>query len=225
MKRSHTLLALLWGFSAAAAGDVTKPSVQVTVSTSGRAPMKPAWEWSDEERIRVRFGPASVRERAAAHAARAARERVIDGSRDPALFLPAELLDVLLQGLHADASIRAHARTALAPEIRAMGYTENDFWGRLERLSTRYRALSSRPGEVTIQRATRADGQVVSFPVDVERCAARHDLLQAARASFGAQTFQRFLYAAVAPQVQRAVTTQQIDPAQELLFVAGGCRR
>lgn len=200
-------------------------AVQVTVSTNG----KPAWEWSDGERIRVRFDPASVSRRATAQAASAqplgrAQEHVIDGSRDPALFLPAELLDVLLQGLHSDASIRAHARDALAPQIRAMGYTESDFWNKLERLSVAYRALLARPSAVTIQRVTRSDGQVVSFPVDLQRCAARHGLLQAARASFGAQAFQRFLYTAVAPQVQRAVTTQQVDPAQELLFVAGGCR-
>jgi hypothetical protein len=132
-----------------------KPDVHAKTSTAGSpgvsggvrgSSANPAWEWSDEERIRVRFDPASIRERAAAHAATlpsyahaqaqsaeapGASQQVLDGSRDPGLFLPVELLDVLLQGLNPNPSFRAHARDALAKDIRGMGYTENDFWNKL----------------------------------------------------------------------------------------------
>ena len=215
------------------------PGVRVSIGAPG-SPSKPAWEWSDDERIRVRFDPTSIRERAAAHAgatqpsARAqtqsvgeprSSQHIIDGSRDPGLFLPVELLDVLLQGLHSDAAFRTHARVALAKDIREMGYTENDFWNKLQQLSAPYRALTSRPSNLAIQRVKTPDGKIASFPIDVDRCVARYNFLQSARTTFGAQAFQRFLYTAVAPEIWRADTTQWPDPAQELLFVAGGCRQ
>src|SRR5437773_6978821 len=90
-------------------------------SEAARTTGKRAWEWSDEERVAVRFDPASVRERAAAQqAARGptaptqpsvhsqsygqlpVQQYVVDGSRDPALLLPYELIDPLLRGLHSD---------------------------------------------------------------------------------------------------------------------------
>ena len=215
------------------------PGVRVSIGAPG-SPAKPAWEWSDDERIRARFDPASIRERAAAHAAAMPRyahaqaqsaeepkssQHIIDGSRDPGLFLPVELLDVLLQGLRSDAAFRMPMRVALAKGIREMGYSENDFWNKLQQLSAPYSALTSRPSNMTVQRVKTPDGKITSFPIDVDRCVARYNLLQSARTTFGAQVFQRFLYTAVAPEVRQAVTTQQIDPAQELIFVAGGCRQ
>jgi hypothetical protein len=215
----------------------SKPGVLVTTSTTGPLTAKPAWEWSDEERIRARFDPASIHERSAAHAAthplsaqsvdnsRSASQYVIDGSRDPALFLPVELLDVLLQGLHSDAAFRAHARVALAQGIRRTGYQEDDFWNKLQRLSEPYRALLSQPNRFTIQYVKRPDGTIGSFPIDIGRCVARSSLLQNARATFGAQKFDQFLYTAVAPEVWRGGGgTHSVDPAQELLFVSKGCR-
>jgi hypothetical protein len=214
----------------------TMPGVDVAGQGSSA---KPAWEWSDEERIRVRFDPASIQARAAGHAdslppyahsqvqsARAPRssQHVLDGSRDPGLFLPAELLDVLLQGLNSNASLRAHARDALANDIRGMGYSENDFWNKLQQLSAPYRALMSRPNNLAVRHVKTSDGKTASFLIDADRCVARHSLLQSARAAFGAQIFQKFLYTAVAPQVWRSDTTQSPDPAQEMIFVAAGCR-
>ncbi len=214
----------------------------------GRSPAKQAWEWSDEERIRVRFDPASVHERNAANADKVAanvakgmtqpsvhsqaqpsehfrpsQQHVIDGSRDPELFLPDELLDFLLDGLHSNAAFRTNARRALAKSIGEMGYTEDDFWNKLQRLSAPYLALKSRPSNGNIQWFKTPDGKNASSPIDVDRCVARHNLLQAARTTFGAEKFQRFLYAAVAPEVQRGDSTQEPDPGQELLFVARGC--
>jgi hypothetical protein len=220
------------------------PGVSVFVGRASSG--KPAWEWSDEERIGVRFDPASIRERAAAHAdslppyaqaqaesgqahtqstqAPRASQHIIDGSRDPGLFLPVELLDVLLEGLHPKASFRTHARVALAKDIRGMGYSEDDFWNKLQQLSAPYRELTSRPKNLTIKRVKTPDGKIASFPIDLDRCVARYNLLQSARTTFGAQTFQRFLYTAVAPHFWSGESTQRPDPAQELIFVAGGCR-
>jgi len=246
MRRWPMLVCLLPGLAVHAAPPVTTtPGVSVVIGRGSSG--KPAWEWSDEERIRVRFDPASIRERSAAHAAalppyaqphvqpsqaqaqsaEAPRisEHIFDGARDPGLFLPAELLDVLLQGLHPKATFRMHAREALAKDIREMGYTEDDFWNKLQQLSAPYRALTSRPKNLAVHHVKAPDGKMASFLIDVDQCVARHKLLQSARATFGAEAFQRFLYAAVAPQVWRSDTTQSPDPAQELIFVAGGCRQ
>src|SRR5437870_2557924 len=54
------------------------PVVHITVGP--RPSAKPVWEWSDEERIRVRFDPASIRERAAANAAHNAAVRATQPS-------------------------------------------------------------------------------------------------------------------------------------------------
>lgn len=218
------------------------PDVRIPGGVTG-SPATPAWDWSDADRVRTRFDPKAIRERAAAHRAnvgmrppvhsqaapsegfRPSQQHVLDGARNPELFLPAELLDVLLQGLHSDPRMRAPARLALAKGIHEMGYTEDDFWNRLQRLSAHYLALKSRPSNTSIQRVRTADGTMASFPLDVDRCVARHGLLQSARTAFGAAKFQRFLYTAVAPEVQRSDSTQQLDPAQELLFIAKGCRQ
>jgi hypothetical protein len=214
--------------------------VRASVGPAGLS-AKPAWEWSDEERVRVRFDPTSVRERAAAHAAgitqpsvhsqaqpseqsRPSQQYFIDGSRNPELFLPDELLDSLLVGLHSNAAFRTNARHALAGGIREMGYAEDEFWARLQRLSAPYLALKSHPGNGNLLRLKTPDGKLASFPIDVDRCVARHNLLQAARTTFGAEKFQRFLYTEVAPEVQRGEAAQ-IDPSQELLFVARGCHQ
>ena len=163
-------------------GAVSQADISSRSSEAARTTGKRAWEWSDEERVAVRFDPASVRERAAAHAAaQAARgptgptqpsvhsqssgqlpvqQYVVDGSRDPALLLPYELIDPLLKGLHSDAKFRTPARLALAKGIREMGYSEDDFWNRLQRLSAPYLALSSRPANISIQRATRCHAVV-----------------------------------------------------------------
>ena len=132
---------------------------------------------------------------------------------------------MLLEGLHPNASFRTQARVALAKDIREMGYTEDDFWNKLQQLSAPYRALTSRPKNLTIQRVKTRDGKMASFLIDLDRCVARHNLLQSARTTFGSQAFQRFLYTAVAPQVWRSDATNRPDPAQELIFVAGGCRQ
>jgi hypothetical protein len=215
---------------------------------------KPAWEWSDEERIRVRFDPASIRDRAVAHEAMLppyahaqvqsaeapqssqhlqahsaqaprASQLILDGARDPGLFLPSELLDVLLEGLHPKATFRMHARDALAKDIRAMGYTEDDFWNKLEQLSAPYRALTSRPKNLAVQHVKTPDGKMASFLIDVDQCVARDKLLQSARMTFGAEAFQRFLYASVAPEIWRSDATNLPNPGQkqQLLFVARGC--
>jgi hypothetical protein len=255
MKRGTILVGLmLLGFSTYAVQPRdTQPKPDARAKTSTVSPSvsgggvqgssaKPAWEWSDEERIRMRFDPASIRERATAHAAAlppyahvqaqsagapGASQRVIDGSRDPGLFLPAELLDALLEGLHSNASFRTHARDALARDIRGMGYSENGFWNKLEQLSAPYRALTSRPKNVAVKHVTTPDGKTASFLIDVDRCVARHNLLQSARIAFGPQAFQRFLYTAVAPQVwsSEGESAHGPDRAQELIFVAGGCRQ
>ena len=230
-----TLLLVLPGY-----GDTPpRPNIRVTPGALEPRREKPAWEWSDDERIQLRFDPIAIRERAAAHTrlaqprtqpqaaeqTRTAQEYVIDGSRDAELFLPVELLDVLMQGLDSDASIRTSARAALANGIKEMGLTENDFWSRLGQISEGYRALLAKPRNVTIHRVQTSDGMFSSFPIDIDRCVARNALLQSARTSFGTRTFQRFLYTAVAPEVKRVVTTQQSDPKQELLFIAHGCRQ
>jgi hypothetical protein len=72
---------------------------------------KQPWQWTDEERLGARFSPAAIADRNAAYQKSRARATstsaqpapgqryVIDGRRNPELFLRHELLDHLLRGV------------------------------------------------------------------------------------------------------------------------------
>src|SRR5436190_20899101 len=49
-------------------GSPKTPDVRISTGATG-SPANPAWDWNDEDRVRTRFDPKAIRERAAAHAA------------------------------------------------------------------------------------------------------------------------------------------------------------
>ena len=203
---------------------------------------KEAWQWTDDERIAARLDPVKIRERAAAHAARSFKrlgvlsslavgsgEQVsfrIDGAENPELFLPFELFGQLLRGVdwNAPSIDRDVERAILAPKIKSFGYEPDRFWTALGSVAKRY--FEVRDGtQASASNHARAEAtQSPSGPIDahIVLCRERQTALTAARAYFGREKFDRFLYEVVAPTLSSS--SRAPDGAQGLRYMAGGCQ-
>lgn len=199
------------------------------------------WKWTLEERIEVRFDPDSMRERSAAMEAlnRAIRgdnprtaeqsttepppppiQQAIDGTRDPALFTPAEVFDALLFAFYDVPGARKDIREAVNRELPALYLTPDEFWNALEQIAGKY---IDRNQEMFHGRG------LTSRKEQNEFCAMRIDALSAARARFG-DGFDRLMYVAVAPKMSSVGGSgpsnprSHYDPIRELRRKEGGCR-
>jgi hypothetical protein len=198
---------------------------------------KAAWEWTVEERLADRFDPAKIREREIAYEARfpqtsgsprRAREEsagtsgkqpvvyMIDGSRNPELFLPYELFDGLLAGLNPNEEARHKQRAYLQESIRRLGYDDEAFWALLESISAKY--LPLRFG----QKKTLSSVEVNA--IAATKCQERYDALEAARALFGRKKFDIVLYTVMAPVSQYSEATLDDDPGAMHRRAETGCR-
>lgn len=198
----------------------------------------PAWKWTTEERLALRLDPAAIRDRSAAAGDPAtgssgvqvqsqATRFVIDGARDPQLFLPWELFNSLVGSLRED-SLRERQRHAR--DIEAFGWKEAEFWSRLTGLTDEYRARNARLIErmqamEAMPPAERRTAEAWLEEENIALCGLRADALARARAHFGAESFERFLYTAVAPHIQiSSGGTADDRERRRLLFVEAGCR-
>jgi hypothetical protein len=200
-----------------------------------------AWEWTDEERLAVRFDPKSIAERAAAAAADPNGPRfrsqkngpqplakkqmqVIVGRRNPELFMPYELFDTFLGGLvQNDPSL-------FRQEIDERGaYLElpADFWPVMEEITKPF--VASRREQMRLGRTLKgpddprqAEVQAAIRRLQAGDCAARADALAEARRRFGRTTIDRLLYELLAPDQMNF--SDDPFPATRLLEIAGGCR-
>lgn len=171
---------------------------------------KPVWEWTLDERIAVRMDAAA---RAARwEAARAAGEvpagvetdDIVLGSRNPELLMPSELMDRVSLAFFGEHAKQEQWRKTWAAGAEILG---PDFWGRLESVAGPYfdshRRLAELARRVPVatdleQRLLQEDQQV-AFQ---SQCRLRAEALAAARAAFGPERFDRFLYGLVAPGVK-----------------------
>jgi hypothetical protein len=180
---------------------------------------KPAWRWTEEERLAKRFDAAARTQRV--EAAKEKKHRVdagfdfVDGTRDPDLFLPWELTGPLLRILDFPAlrqpEIRAHFRGAITAE----GWDPDAFWIDIEVLSARYRSLESAiiANQKALAKDIRAKRPGVTKKawdaMTIEHCEARADMLDDFYEKFGTEAFDRFLYTAVAPTFTLLTPTAQ----------------
>ena len=199
---------------------------------------KPAWEWSLEERIAKRLDPGS--ERAAAeerdlhpggmrldvHVAEPT-QFTVDGKRDPELLLPFEIFGSLLSGV--DPRWREDTRKQYREKIAAFGWEEEVFWKTLEEAAaehTRFQAESLEL-QMKLQTLSPPDHRRVEARLEelgYKQCGARADAFQEVRRNLGAETFDRFLYGSVAPEIGIGSALPVGDEEERLRFVEGGCR-
>lgn len=118
---------------------------------------KQPWEWSDAERIAALTDDTAIAARLRAYRASeppavtykvdgavsdlaAAPHDVIVGSRDPHLFFPSDLLDMVATMAYADESLTRNAYRHSHEDARKALGLPADFWESLEVITAAYRA-------------------------------------------------------------------------------------
>jgi hypothetical protein len=192
----------------------------------------PVWRWETKDRLAQRFDAERIRERArrmvntdgrnatdGAYSPEDGADYVIDGSRNPELFLPFELFDTLMTGLMTDLPLREKQRAYYGPWIRAAGMDDAALWDALQSVSGDYLLL--RYGGV---QAAQGSSEGMNATADA-LCRAQHDALEAARKLYGREQFDRMLFTAIAPTVRFASATSNTAVHRAKLERAdAGCR-
>lgn len=187
------------------------------------------WTWDENQRIEARLAAANASRQAAGRLASSsqAAEFTIDGTTHPELFLPHELMRRVLRGVSSDPLFRAGFRTQLSEAIRHAGFDEADFWSVLDRIGAHHAQLSRRSADLrsALDRSNPTERRLLEPRADAasaEVCSARVEALQDARAAFGRERFDRFLYEGVAPTF--SLTLARDDDDAHLRFLERGCR-
>lgn len=209
-----------------------------------------AWQWSDEERLKVRFDPVSIRERSSREATEpygvqppnvvrgtskttqsvdATAGNLIVGRRNPELLMPFELFNLLIeQGFTGDAAARAEFRKSVAPQIEATAIAPDTFWSAVERAAAPFirnqqqeRELLAQLNEAKTDEARTAIRQQLKN-LQQPQCQQRAAALEAVTKRLGRSVVYRVLYEGIAPSLN--VTSVEPDTPARLQFVAGGCR-
>jgi hypothetical protein len=232
------LLLLAFSTYAVQPGDTSpKPNVHVTASTVGLQPGKPAWQFTDEERIALRTNAALARQRVAErqqsrtaaqiHAASVAGQQLAD-SFDGAhaeLFLPSEVFSDFVH-LAFDPQSRDTFRHFSAAEVRNAGLPP-DFWKRLDGIIA-FHVADVRAERDLLASRSKSSGPArerVAKALELKRtdvCRSRVEALAAARNAFGREHFDRFLYESVA--INMFQITDRLSTAAQLRQWEGRCR-
>lgn len=206
---------------------------------------KAAWLWSLEERIAVRLDPDHLSHRARAYrealragpsagaispAADSGPGFVIQGGRNPELFIPTELFDSVLRGFSDDKAIANRVRESYRQRITAFGWDADRFWSRLQPIVADYlRAgadAASVAGDLQVARNTEERRRLARDLAAAEQkvCRERASALRAANAAYDHDEFARFLYEVVAPSLNVFAHGAGEHEADELRRAEGGCR-
>lgn len=191
---------------------------------------KKAWEWTDEERIAALNNVAARGERL--RAARDGQERatvpgappaydVIDGARDPHLYLEWEVFESLSRRAYSNDPLFTEVyRDSIEEKRRDLGLPD-DLWPRLEAISTPY--LASLRGEAELGKSGLPLAEINERQkiLNANRCRDRYEALSEAKRVFGPK-FAQFLYTAVAPGSSSTIWRKG-DP-ETLLWISRGCQ-
>jgi hypothetical protein len=210
------------------------PFLAVASQDEPRGTAKKKWQWTDEERLAIRFDPSLAAKRAAVQREASVVENApawgsISGHRDPELFLPIELFTSLMTGIEGEPAARASYRAGLRGRIVAFGLDDTEFWIELERaayshlkLFHRYTGLTEAIRDAELH--ARKDLENAMERLQPELCESRLNALLKARQQFGAEEFNRFLYSAVAPGLTITAAAPSAATAEHLRFLSRGCR-
>jgi hypothetical protein len=226
--RLAAVLCLSLALAAAADERVQKPAATApkpagSVSAGGTA--RP-WLYTDDERITRRFPAPAADPHSRTLSQIAGYSEAVDGRQRPELFLPYELFDALLRGLEPDQKPGQHVRALVDGKLARFGYEPTTFWSTLRRVSAPYlnAKKESREKHHGSMMIAGANGSKILIPVSQEACSARAVALVAARQELGGQDFDRFLYSAVAPDLNVASSGSSAGRSEQLRFMANGCK-
>jgi hypothetical protein len=203
--------------------------------------VKPAWEWSDDERLAARFDDAArlarvdafVADRATTGAGvktlAASTARPVDvilGSQHPELLMPYEVLGAYLRAAYGkEDAVAATARNDARSKAAQLGLP-SDFLDVLEHESTSLIAILRQEVDLRLTTSHLTGGELRAQlsklkEYEAAECPLRMQTITRLRARYG-KRFDEFLYSAIAPGVFEQFTEAQ-DPAL-LRANAGGCR-
>src|SRR6185436_16391287 len=183
-----------------------------------RVTVKPAWEWSLEDRIAKRIDPAATA---------GPIQFIVEGRRNPELLMPFELFGSVLGGI--DPRFSDEVRTQYREAVTSFGWKEETFWRVLESaaselLRTQTESLGLQSRLSTLSPPDRRAMEMKIEELDYKQCRLRAEALRKVRTLLGRETFDHFLYAAVAPQISISSQFPIGDEAGRLRFIEGGCR-
>ncbi|HYO75119.1 MAG TPA: hypothetical protein VE010_01550 [Thermoanaerobaculia bacterium] len=173
------------------------------------------WTLTVAERLEKRFDPVHAAERILAQTRMGPSDRkapgfVIDGSRNPDLFLPSELMSFLLSHANSGDAVHRHAgRAAYEPVIVTMNWPVTDFWADLE--------VSAAPHAQLVRENL---DSIHDAETSRRICRSKHDALQAMRSRY--DRFDEFLYRAVAPRSTFA--GEKAMPREWVVWLEEGCQ-
>ena len=201
----------------------------------GDWPQKPAWEWTDQERLERRADKRCVAARRALAEDRTRRDgscrmsgNVTDfiyGTDTPELFLPTQLFDGLLHRVFVgEPDFAALQRPIFEEHIRAQLPLPENFWKRVETIAADYLALLREQRAMASKLDGASPGERRKLLVEFQssqraNCAARHRALTHLRSEFEEINFDRVLYIAVAP----GLCSGGDDDLKVMEWVARGC--
>ena len=226
--------------------------VRADGTTTKDKAVKPAWQWTLDERLAKRFDPEARRARIAAKIAveadfqkkveaaglpplegagdfaeRSRREDldVINGRQNPELFLPVELFGNLLLDAFPPGGIDpTEYRSMIESRAAALGFG-TDLWPRLRRLAAPVLEFDRKR-----EKLARTNPSAVHIhdgaKMDADElifCRDRADALAKAEAEFGKEPFLRLLYEAVVPSSEVTYTLYE-GIAEHKRSMEGGCR-
>jgi hypothetical protein len=223
---------------------IVPASSQATELRRSEEARKPAWKWTLGERLDKRYDPVEIKSRAAEKVSEDAKIRemfkdmpgalgaerdfradTIEGKTHPELFLPGELFDALLGDAFPSGKLSlADTRRHLDAPAAALGLGR-DFWTRLRRVAAPYLDLQREDERLALEGARREPSAKRSDSPSHRTaiCRARTDALAAAKAEFGEESFLRFLYEAVAPNLAISYIPDE-SSSDGLRFIEEGCR-
>jgi hypothetical protein len=177
---------------------------------------KEPWRWTAKERAGVRLDAAQRNARVQSHAKKQAENRgrakaaevsaaqggdVIDGATNPELFFPTELFRGFVTSTFV--TLPEAARADIGMRSRQLFTTDAD-WDRLAEVAGDYAGYLQRERQLLQAQASAPAADRARVDAELEKlrrteCPALAKALRGARAAFGRDAFDRFLYEVVAP--------------------------
>ncbi len=187
------------------------------------------WKLDLDARLELRFDPARRAARVTALSVTAPSGEsidVIDGATSPELLLPWELHRFMIStALNSDSRVAQAWRNLFTQTAPALSLNEQ-FWVSLEFASADYIRDLRQIAILTAKMRTATSTEAQSLRTEVatldsRQCRKRMLALRAAQKAFEGDTFDRFLYLAVAPHVQ--ISARDPIPAERHRAISGGC--
>jgi hypothetical protein len=197
---------------------ISAATATAIAATPDKGLLRPAWEWSDDERIAARVAEVSP-----------SGTIEVDGSVHPERYLPFELFGTLLRQVDEPQSQFAAVGHQLYDQrLEQAGVDASRFWNLIRASASPYLTTLARLRAIDDELQFAAHSERTSLrqlrdQVSKRLCSDRIVALNAVRQSLGSGRLDRILYTVIAPG-SAISTVANPHEAERLRYVAGGCK-